>query len=266
MELPWTKVVKYYDALIESGRFAPREGLEQRYGEVIDGALAKEQAEAKEAEPIEATEPVQEESEPAVWEYNEIKSAHPEDIVLYQVGDFFEIYGEDAKNAAPVLKVHLGTRPIPTGGRVDMCGIPAHQLEENLDKLRIHHSVTISAASEDGNRNTYSLAKLEPPAPVVEESTTENVAQTIASVGPFFQDYREIKKEYSDYLVLVKLNDGYFAFEKDAQAVSAQIGLETVQREVIGRRQPVDSMFPAKSEFRGAFRCSGGHRRGSGSG
>ena len=95
IEVPWAKVVKYYDALMESGRFAPPEELEQRYGEVIDGALAEEQPETEEAEPIEVTEPVQEESEPAVWEYNEIKSAHPEDIVLYQVGDFFEIYGED---------------------------------------------------------------------------------------------------------------------------------------------------------------------------
>ncbi|MGN0977753.1 MAG: helicase SNF2, partial [Faecousia sp.] len=252
IELPWTKVVKYYDALMESGRFSPPEELEQRYGseEAIDSELAEEQPEAKEAEPIAVTAPVQEESGPAVWEYNEIKSAHPEDIVLYQVGDFFEIYGEDAKQAAPVLDLHLGTRPIPTGGRVDMCGIPAHQLEENLDKLRLQHPVTVSAVSEDGNRNTYSLAKLEPPAPVVEESTPENVAQTIASVGPFFEDYREIKKEHPDYYVLVKLNEGYFAFEKDAQAISAQLGMETVKREVIGRRQPVTVCFLPKQDFR----------------
>ena len=251
IELPWKKVVKCYDALIESGRFAPPEESEQRYGseEVIDSELAEEQPESEESDPIEATEPVQEESEPAAWEYNEIKSSHPKDIVLYQVGDFFEIYGEDAKQAAPVLDLRLGTRPIPAGGRVDMCGIPAHQLEDNLDKLRFQHSVTISAVSEDGSRNTYSLAKLEPPAPVVEESTPENVAQTIASVGPFFQDYREIKKEYPDYVVLVKLNDGYFAFEKDAQAVSAQLGLETIQREVIGRRNPVTVCFLPKANF-----------------
>ena len=173
IELPWTKVVKYYDALIESGRFAPPEELEQRNDseKVVDGELTAEQPELTEPEQpvandtpsIEPPLPVQEESEPAVWEYNEIKSSHPEDIVLYQVGDFFEIYGEDAKQAAPVLDLHLGTRPIPTGGRVDMCGIPAHQLEENLEKLRLQHPVTVSAVSEDGSRNTYSLAKLEPP-------------------------------------------------------------------------------------------------------
>ncbi len=167
IEVPWTKVVKYYDTLMESGRFAPPEELEQRYGseEVIDSELAEEQPETEEAEPIEAAELVQKESVPAVWEYNEIKSAHPEDIVLYQVGDFFEIYGEDAKQAAPVLDLHLGTRPIPTGGRVDMCGIPAHQLEQYTEKLRNQFDVTIAAVGEDGQRNSYSMGKLNPEPP-----------------------------------------------------------------------------------------------------
>ena len=173
MELPWTKVVKSYDALVESGRFAPPEESEQRYGEVIDGALGSEQPEITEPEqPVvnettssEPPPPVPEESEPAVWEYNEIKSAHPEDIVLYQVGDFFEIYGEDAKNAAPVLDLNLGTRPIPTGGRVDMCGIPSHQLEQYTEKLRNQFDVTIAAVGEDGQRNSYSMGKLNPEPP-----------------------------------------------------------------------------------------------------
>ena len=161
IEVPWAKVVKYYDALMESGRFAPPEELEQRNDSnaVIDSEIVEEVPEIPTSEPT----PVAEEKEPSDWEYNSIKSAHPEDIVLYQVGDFFEIYGEDAKQAAPVLDLNLDTRPVPTGGRVDMCGIPAHQLEENLEKLRLLHPVTVSAVSENGSHNTYSLAKLEPP-------------------------------------------------------------------------------------------------------
>ncbi|MDY4508864.1 MAG: SNF2-related protein [Candidatus Faecousia sp.] len=163
IEVPWAKVVKYYDALMESGRFAPPEELEQRYGseEAIDSEIVEEVPEIPTSEPT----PVSEEKEPAVWEYNEIKSAHPEDIVLYQVGDFFEIYGEDAKQAAPVLDLHLGTRPIPTGGRVDMCGIPAHLLEEATQKLRDRFHVTIAAVGEDGQRNSYSMGKLNPEPP-----------------------------------------------------------------------------------------------------
>ena len=192
MELPWTKVVKYYDALMESGRFAPPEELEQRNDseKVVDGELAEEQPEITEPEqPVvndttssEPPLPVQEESEPAAWEYNEIKSAYPEDIVLYQVGDFFEIYGEDAKNAAPVLDLHLGSRPIPTGGRVDMCGIPAHQLEEATQKLRDRFHVTIAAVGEDGQRNSYSMGKLNPEPPR-REITQSDIDEALSLPG-----------------------------------------------------------------------------------
>ncbi|MDY6180448.1 MAG: SNF2-related protein, partial [Candidatus Faecousia sp.] len=193
MELPWTKVVKYYDALIESGRFAPPEELEQRSGseKVIDSELAEEQPESEEAEPIEATEPVQEESEPAVWEYNEIKSVHPEDIVLYQVGDFFEIYGEDAKQAAPILDLHLGTRPTPTGGRVDMCGIPAHRLEEATQKLRDRFHVTIAAVGEDGQRNSYSMGKLNP-APPRREITQSDIDEALQKWNGSIESKRSV--------------------------------------------------------------------------
>ena len=163
IEVPWTKVVKYYDAMMESGRFAPPEELEQRNDSnaVIDSEIVEEVPAIPTSEPA----PVSEEKEPSDWEYNSIKSAHPEDIVLYQVGDFFEIYGEDAKQAAPVLDLHLGTRPIPTGGRVDMCGIPSHQLEQYTEKLRNQFDVTIAAVGEDGQRNSYSMGKLNPEPP-----------------------------------------------------------------------------------------------------
>ena len=84
------------------------------------------------------------------------------------MGDFFEIYGEDAIQAAPLLDLRLGSRTIPTGGRVEMCGIPAHQLEEYTKKLRGQFDVTISAVGEDGQRNSYSMKKLEPELPARE--------------------------------------------------------------------------------------------------
>ena len=57
--------------------------------------------------------------------YNDIKHDHPDDIVLFQVGDFFEMYGEDAKTASELLDLNLTTRPVAGAGRVDLCGIPA---------------------------------------------------------------------------------------------------------------------------------------------
>ena len=94
--------------------------------------------------------------------YNDIKYDHPDDIVLFQVGDFFEMYGEDAKAAAELLDLHLTTRPIPGAGRVEMCGIPANRLEQFVEQLRESHSVTISPLNTVINEHTaYSMPKLE---------------------------------------------------------------------------------------------------------
>lgn len=93
--------------------------------------------------------------------YTGIKEAHPEDVVLFQVGDFFEMYGEDARQAAELLNLHLTTRNIPDVGRVAMCGIPAHSLEQHVEKLRDNHDVTISAVNEAGERRSYSMLSID---------------------------------------------------------------------------------------------------------
>ena len=104
----------------------------------------------------------QSEPDPAVWEYNGIKERHPDDMVLYQMGDFFELYGEDAKTAAAELDLNLTTRAIPGGGRVEMCGFPANRLEQVVEQLRDKHDVTISAVPEGGKeRQEYSMPSID---------------------------------------------------------------------------------------------------------
>ena len=109
-------------------------------------------------------EPVREQREvsqsPAFDAYNDVKHDHPDDIVLFQMGDFFEMYGEDARQAAEVLGLHLTTRPIPGAGRVEMCGVPAHRLEQYVEQLRDRFDVTISAVT-DGERRAYSLRSID---------------------------------------------------------------------------------------------------------
>ena len=66
-------------------------------------------------------------------------------MVLFQVGDFFEMFGEDAVKAAELLDIHVTTRAVADGERVKMCGIPSFRLEENIEKLRDRYDVTVSA-------------------------------------------------------------------------------------------------------------------------
>ena len=83
-------------------------------------------------------------------------------MVLYQMGDFFELYGEDAKTAAAELDLNLTTRAIPGGGRVEMCGFPANRLEQAVEQLRDKHDVTISAVPKGGReRQEYSMPSID---------------------------------------------------------------------------------------------------------
>ena len=99
----------------------------------------------------------------AAWnDYNAVKEAHPDDIVLFQVGDFFEFYGEDAKQAAGLLDMNLTSRSIPGAGRVEMCGVPSHNLDMYVEKLRDKYDVTIAEAPDfRGERHIYTLRSID---------------------------------------------------------------------------------------------------------
>ena len=97
-------------------------------------------------------------------DYNSIKlnASYADSIVLFQVGDFFEMFGEDAKQAAALLQLNLTTRELPGTGRVEMCGIPAHSLERYVEKLRDKHDVTIAATKGNSTeRHVYTMSSID---------------------------------------------------------------------------------------------------------
>ena len=144
VELSWTKVAARIDSLIQKDRFlSPRE--KERYAQL------QQEKETERELPVQAQ-----------TDYNAVKEAHPDDIVLFQVGDFFEIYGEDAKQAAELLDLNLTTRAIPGAGRIAMCGVPAHNLENYVEELRDKYDVTIAAAPDfRGERRVYTLRSVD---------------------------------------------------------------------------------------------------------
>ena len=149
VHLNWEKVAKRITSLVQKGRYLTEQEQAQYDKIQAEKELAEEDA-------IQAQQP-----DSAVWEYNGVKVRHPDDMILYQMGDFFELYGEDAKEAAAELNINLTTRAIPGGGRVEMCGFPANQLEQMVEQLRDKHDVTISAVPEAGKeRQEYSMPSI----------------------------------------------------------------------------------------------------------
>lgn len=72
---------------------------------------------------------------PLMEQFYEIKKQHPEALLLFRVGDFYEMYGDDAVKGAEILGIALTMRSRNTENAIDMAGFPHHALDTYLPKL-----------------------------------------------------------------------------------------------------------------------------------
>ena len=97
---------------------------------------------------------------PLYRSYLKIKEEHPDTIVLYQVGDFFEAYNSDAEKVAEALDLMLTSRPIGNDERAPLVGLPKHALETYINLLNDRgFDVTVSSL-ENGERNTATMVSI----------------------------------------------------------------------------------------------------------
>jgi DNA mismatch repair protein MutS len=68
-------------------------------------------------------------------QYLEIKSKHPDAVVFFQLGDFYEAFDEDAETVAHELDVVLTSRPVAKNQRIPMAGVPCHAIEGYVARL-----------------------------------------------------------------------------------------------------------------------------------
>ncbi len=72
---------------------------------------------------------------PMMRQYNALKKAHPDCILFFRAGDFYEMFGDDAVRAAEILQITLTTRNKQSKNAVPMCGVPYHSYETYLNRL-----------------------------------------------------------------------------------------------------------------------------------
>lgn len=72
---------------------------------------------------------------PMMRQYLEIKQAHPGALLFYRMGDFYEMFFDDAKRAAVALDITLTKRGKHEGADIPMCGVPVHNAESYLSRL-----------------------------------------------------------------------------------------------------------------------------------
>jgi DNA mismatch repair protein MutS len=72
---------------------------------------------------------------PLMSQYQAIKSKYPDCLLFFRLGDFYELFGDDAKKAAKELDIVLTSRGAGKEQKVPMCGVPYHAVENYLNRL-----------------------------------------------------------------------------------------------------------------------------------
>ena len=141
---------------------------------------------------------------PLMTQYKEMKKKHPDAIVIFRVGDFYEMMGEDAVKASEILKITLTRRRNGKTGSIELAGFPHHALDTYLPKLvRAGQRVAICEQLEDPKQHQkeqykpteiitppptvapkLALVPIEPPTPEVKSQPQEIETDD----GPDFND------------------------------------------------------------------------------
>jgi DNA mismatch repair protein MutS len=90
---------------------------------------------------------------PMMQQYLRIKAEHPNDIVFYRMGDFYELFFDDAKKASQLLDITLTARGKANGNPIPMCGVPYHAAEGYLGKL-VKQGISVAICEQVGDPET----------------------------------------------------------------------------------------------------------------
>jgi DNA mismatch repair ATPase MutS len=82
-----------------------------------------------------------------IAQYRALKAAHPGALLFFRMGDFYELFFEDAVAAAPALEIALTKRGRHGGEDIPMCGVPAHNAEPYLHRL-IRHGFRVAVCEQ----------------------------------------------------------------------------------------------------------------------
>jgi DNA mismatch repair protein MutS len=90
---------------------------------------------------------------PMMQQYLGIKAEHPRDLVFYRMGDFYELFFDDARRAAELLDITLTARGKSAGEPIPMCGVPYHAAEGYLARL-VKAGVSVAIVEQIGDPAT----------------------------------------------------------------------------------------------------------------
>ncbi len=86
-------------------------------------------------------------------QYLSIKSEHPDELLFYRMGDFYELFYDDARRAAELLDITLTSRGASAGEPIPMAGVPFHSVESYLARL-VKGGISVAICEQIGDPET----------------------------------------------------------------------------------------------------------------
>ncbi|WIO75309.1 DNA mismatch repair protein MutS [Porticoccaceae bacterium LTM1] len=132
---------------------------------------------------------------PMMQQYLRIKAEHPNEMVFYRMGDFYELFFDDAKRAAQLLDVTLTARGKSGGNPIPMAGVPYHAVEGYLARL-VKQGVSVAICEQVGDPATSKgpverkVMRIVTPGTISDEALLEerrdNLLAAVSCQGEFF--------------------------------------------------------------------------------
>ncbi len=173
-----------------------------------------------------------------IRQYFQLKNDHPDCILFFRLGDFYEMFFEDAKKAAGVLDIVLTSREMSGNERAPMCGVPYHAAENYLARLVEHgYRVAICEQVEDP-RQTKGLVRRE----VVRVVTPGTLSQLQTKDERIHSFVVALSKDHDNYgLAAVDVGTGTFTVTQFDGSEASELF-----RDEILRLRPAECLFSSK--------------------
>ena len=157
---------------------------------------------------------------PLMRQYQAVKKQHPDKILLFRMGDFYETFGDDAVKAAPILGIALTSRSHGNGERIPLAGVPYHALDRYLSKLTARGEKVVIVEQVEDPKTAKGIVKREiveivtPGTATIESS--ENESQLVSLGALFHAPHERIG------IALLNLTTGLFQVDEGTEIEMAE--------------------------------------------
>ena len=175
---------------------------------------------------------------PMMTQYLKIKADHPDILLFYRMGDFYELFFDDAKKAANLLNISLTARGKSGGEPIPMAGVPYHAAENYLAKL-VKMGESVAVCEQIGD-------------PATSKGPVERAVQRIVTPGTVTDEALLEENKDSILLSVCKEKDTYGLAYIDVTSGRFQIidaATDEAFQAEMQRIQPAEILYPEQCSF-----------------